>query len=227
MSLAMRIIKARKSGALHSQLGARFGQAGITRFQGPMMYSRARAGQGGGWFGDLLGNVVGAIPVVGGVLKAGVGAVDKALSKKKSVAGTSAPTFAAPQTSGPGFSGGPIPALPPLSGGGSFGPDIPLSTGSGTDVVPYKGCAPSGYHPNKSGYWKNQSGMLPGASWVEPGSILVRNRKRNPFNPKAASRAMSRLASLSQGMRVLEKQLTKLAPRKRASCAGRCSSKRK
>ena len=222
MSLALRAIKARKS-HLQGQLGMR----GVTRFQGPMMYSRARAGQGGGWFGDLLGGVVGAIPVVGGVLKAGVSAVDNALSKKKSgVAGSSAPQFANPQTQGPGFGGSGFPAMPNIA---PPSPQYPTSTGgtmmgTGTDVVPYKGCAPAGYHPNKSGYWKNTSDLMPGASWIEPGSILVRNRKRNPFNPKAASRAMSRLSSLSQGMKVLEKQLTKLAPRKRTSCGGRCST---
>lgn len=235
MSLAMQLVKARKAGHF---LGPNIGP-GISRFQGPMMYSRGRAGQQGGIFGDIgkfiagaAGSLVKGIPVIGGVLSSPLeaiagGALDK---KKKGIAasgGQPSVSVASFAPTGPGMGGAPglIPSLP-FIGGGSGGSTPTTSTG-GTAVVPYKGCAPAGYHPNKSGYWKNQSGLLPGASWVEPGSILVKNRKRNPYNPRAASRAMSRLASLSQGMKTLERQLTKLAPRRpRASCKGACSKRK-
>ena len=204
-------------GTVPGMFGARIG--GITPYGGPRMINRGRTGQQGDFKSLLqgIGKAVGFIPGVGTLVGAGIGAVAGMLPSKKAK-GASVASFAPTSGGGPGFGGG----MPTLSGGGSFfGPDTP----AGTAVTKYKGCAPTGYHPNKSGYWKNTSDLLPGASWIEPGSIMVRNRKRNPYNPRAASRAMSRLASLSQGMKTLERQLTKLAPKRRA-VASRCGCKK-
>jgi hypothetical protein len=71
----------------------------------------------------------------------------------------------------------------------------------------------AGYHLNKTGYWVNGSDLIPGAHYVAKGTKWVKNRQRNPFNPRAASRSMSRLSSLSHGMKALERNLRKLAPR--------------
>lgn len=57
------------------------------------------------------------------------------------------------------------------------------------------GC-PSGYHPNKTGYMTRDG-------WVEKGSKCVRNRKRNPLNPRALDRSMGRLRSAGKAVRAL------------------------
>jgi hypothetical protein len=64
------------------------------------------------------------------------------------------------------------------------------------------GC-PSGYHVNKSGYYTRQG-------YVAPGTQCVKNRKRNPLNPRAASRALSRLTSTRKAMRGIERLMNKI-----------------
>jgi hypothetical protein len=54
----------------------------------------------------------------------------------------------------------------------------------------------SGFHTNKTGYYTRQG-------YVAPGTKCVRNRKRNPLNPRAASRAMSRLSSAKKAAKFL------------------------
>jgi len=46
---------------------------------------------------------------------------------------------------------------------------------------------PSGFHPNKGGYFTLKSGF------VEKGSKCVKNRRRNPMNPRALDRAIRRV----------------------------------
>ena len=48
------------------------------------------------------------------------------------------------------------------------------------------GCM-SGHHPNKSDYW------LRDGTFVPKGSRCVKNRRRNPMNPRALSRAIGRV----------------------------------
>lgn len=57
----------------------------------------------------------------------------------------------------------------------------------------------SGYHRNKGGYYSQRYG------WVAAGSVCVKNRRRNPLNPRAASRAMSRLTSARKATRSIQK----------------------
>jgi hypothetical protein len=54
-----------------------------------------------------------------------------------------------------------------------------------------------GYHRNKSGYYSKRYG------WVEAGSVCVKNRKRNPLNPRALSRSMARLSSAKKAAKFL------------------------
>jgi len=82
------------------------------------------------------------------------------------------PFFGAP---GAGFSaqmgtGGQmtLPGMPPMVNGGA-GPSM------------------AGYHPNKTGYF------LKSGQYVKPGSKWVKNRKRNPANARATSRAITRV----------------------------------
>lgn len=62
---------------------------------------------------------------------------------------------------------------------------------------------PSGFHPNKTSYHTQ-------AGFVQAGSKCVKNRRRNPLNPRAASRAISRLESASKAT----KRITQLTDRK-------------
>lgn len=245
MSLAMRAVKHRKAyGSAYGQQGPFIlprSPNGITRYTGPVMYNRARQGQAGGIFGTIgnilgtVGKVASFIPGVGGIASGALGTIGGAigsLDKKSKTAGPAGPStgglnVASLPISGPGFGSMPVLNMMPTGTG-----VVPVSSGSSDPMLGTVakqgggGCAPSGYHWNKSGYWSNESDLLPGASWTPPGTKLVKNRKRNPYNPKAASRAMSRLSALSQGMKSLERQLSKLAPRKR-TCSHRAPSRKK
>jgi len=80
---------------------------------------------------------------------------------------------------------------------GPFGmPGAPFMAGPGTGVVPFQPAAlpacpangsMSGYHLNKSDYF------LRSGEFVPAGSRYVKNRKRNPANARATSRAISRV----------------------------------
>lgn len=86
---------------------------------------------------------------------------------------------------------------------GSFGP----MTGGGTPMVAGPNgqlCQVKGYHLNKSGYHTAQG-------YVPAGAKCVKNRRMNPLNPRAASRAMRRLDGFSRAARCVEKQLVKMA----------------
>lgn len=48
---------------------------------------------------------------------------------------------------------------------------------------------PSGYHANKSSYF------LKDGTFIPKGSIWVKNRRRNPLNPRALSSSMARITS--------------------------------
>jgi hypothetical protein len=199
------------------------------RYSGGVMFSRGRQGQAGGFFGTIgkalagvAGTLLGGVPIVGDTLKGiAAGSLDKR-SKTQTAGGAQNPSMNISGMTGVGPGMGSMPTLSLPMGGGampvSSGGVVSQFFGGGTAVGPHRpgstDMAPRGYHWNKSGYWKNTNPMLPGASWIPPGSILVRNRTRNPFNPQAASRSMSRLSSLHKGMKVLEKHMARLAPRK-------------
>ena len=54
-----------------------------------------------------------------------------------------------------------------------------------------------GYHVNKSDYF------LKDGTFIPKGSTWVKNRRRNPLNPRALSRAMSRLTSAKNAAKAL------------------------
>ena len=64
---------------------------------------------------------------------------------------------------------------------------------------PGAACDQSGYHRNRTGYYTKRYG------WVEKGSVCVKNRKRNPLNPRALSRSISRLSSAKNAARFLSR----------------------
>lgn len=59
-----------------------------------------------------------------------------------------------------------------------------------------EGCQ-SGFHPNKSDYF------LKDGTFVEAGSRCVKNRRRNPLNPRANSRAIKRLQSAKRADKLI------------------------
>ena len=56
---------------------------------------------------------------------------------------------------------------------------------------------PSGFHPNKSSYF------LMDGSHVEEGSRCVKNRRRNPLNPRALSRSIGRIKGAKRASKLL------------------------
>ncbi len=105
------------------------------------------------------------------------------------------------------------PVAPPGNGGNGFG------NGAGPPPAPRLGGCPSkpgavaavqcpaGCHPNKSEY------CLKNGSRVLKGTRCVRNRRRNPLNPRALDRAISRISSAQNAVSRLGFQ--KKAPRRR------------
>jgi hypothetical protein len=57
----------------------------------------------------------------------------------------------------------------------------------------------SGTHLNKTGYF------LKSGQYVAPRTKCVKNRRRNPLNPRALSRSMSRLASAKRAAKALDR----------------------
>jgi len=174
---------------------------------------RGDKGQQGDFLGigKLMKTFGGFVPVIGPGIVAAGNAVSKINTKKmlsRPGVGKFSPTFTQP-VSQAGFFGGGGPSLPggvdPNSGG--------IAQAFGNAGGPSSGAGTQGYHLNKTGYWRNLNPLVPGATWIAPRTRWVKNRTRNPFNPRAASRGMSRLSSLSHGMKALEKNLRKLAPR--------------
>jgi len=58
---------------------------------------------------------------------------------------------------------------------------------------------PKGYHANKTSYF------LQDGTHVPAGSRWVKNRRRNPFNPRALSHAMGRIVSFKSGVDVAKR----------------------
>jgi hypothetical protein len=84
-----------------------------------------------------------------------------------------------------------------------------LAPGSGAAAA-RNGAAPPGYHWNKTGYFVKG----PPAAYIAPGTKLVRNRRRNPLNPRAFDRALGRVSSAKR----FAKKLGKVTIRKSCSC---------
>ena len=148
----------------------------------------------------LLGGILGGI---GGFLTGGpVGAVAGAIGGYK---GTSSPSpgIAPPQQTRPRIN---LPGFgPPGAGVGgrttnriSFGEAPPMQGGK----------APAGYHWNKSDYF------LKDGTFVPKGTKLVKNRRRNAMNPRALSRAMSRISMAKNAA----KKLSRVTIRKPTKC---------
>lgn len=135
-----------------------------------------------------IGGVAKNIPGVGGLVGGGLGAVGGLLAGKRTAQRMGRPSVR--------------PALPPLSFGpqGSGVPQAGFpatiarllpggSTGRTQHYTREEGPPGPGYHLNKSGYF------LKDGTYIAPESVWVKNRRRNPLNPRALDRAIGRIES--------------------------------
>jgi len=185
-----------------------------------MKVAKSQAMGDPGLFG-FLGKVVGAVGKVASIIPGPLGVVGRVATALTS--GGAKPIKLASTGSLPGI-GGPTVRLPgtpiniPLPQGGFFrgnetqaGPGS-VATGAlvGTPIrAPGAQCTP-GYHYNRTAYFTKRYGL------IEKGTVCVRNRKRNPLNPRALSRAMSRLASAKKAARCLAD--FSIRPKKACGC---------
>jgi hypothetical protein len=118
------------------------------------------------------------------------------------------------------FPGGPM--MPPTT----YAPAQP----QGLSCPPKPNC--SGYHLNKTGYYRKGGpcSPYPEGGYVEKGTTWVKNRRRNPLNPRAASRAIARLTSARKATRSILKFFggSSRSARTRSSSGGKaCGCKRR
>jgi hypothetical protein len=181
------------------------------------------------FLGKVAGAVVGSIPGVSTVAKVAGTLVNAITNKRPAPAG---PAMAMPVSALGGFGraltaqprGPLLPAPIAMPGGAIVRADsVKVQTGSkigpggslftGPSTTTFYGPqttpgAPTGSqvcgdgrvratHSNKSGY------HLKDGTYVAPGSRCVANRRRNPLNPRALSRAMSRVAGAQKAVRSL------------------------
>ena len=138
-----------------------------------------------GALGSIVGKVAGVVRNIPGPIGWGAGAAQKLLSPQQRSQG--------------------IPGLPPVPWAGL--PQIPKPGLEGTmeRLLPFGETgmidaptvgAPSGYHVNKTAYWRHDEA----GEWqfIPAESRWVKNRRRNPLNPRAASKAIGRLESLKK-----------------------------
>jgi len=183
-------------------------------YQGDRGYARAMPGTGyamgdPGLFGSIFGGIkklartaISTMP--GGGIALGLAGAAKTLLTRQRRAARDIGTLRGRQQLLPAaafqqYQGPPAQAVQPVPGfrglmeriipGGATGLQVP-GEAIGARV-------PQGYHLNKSGYYR---GGRPGSAsssveWIPEESIFVKNRKRNPMNPRAWDRAFGRLKS--------------------------------
>jgi hypothetical protein len=150
-----------------------------------------------GFLGSAIKKVAGIAKIIPGPIGFAAGAISKFLPNGGQVAPVlrarlpgqtgpisfpgAAPMTFAPQQPTPGFAGLAKRLIP----GGETGYEpIPATNGAIG--------SPAGYHVNESDYF------LKDGTFVPAGSRWVKNRKRNPLNPKAASKAIGRIEQLKR-----------------------------
>jgi len=158
-----------------------------------------------GFIGKAIGGIAkvagSLLPGPAGMIAQGVGGLLAGNGKPKnpSVAAIPLPATIMPTLS---YAGTPPLAQEPDSvvsrGGLTMQGPFGLGLQAGGSQTSYYSPAPTGgagvacqkgYHLNKSGFYSKSRG------WVPAGSVCVKNRKRNPLNPRALSRSIARLHS--------------------------------
>lgn len=201
------------------------GDPGLFSFVGKALKGVAKIG------GKVLGGVVGAAKglatggiggaIAGGLTGSGIVKIPKLPTTTNPVLmGISGPLGRSTGMPGTGVSiGGGL----QIGGGGvSLGGGLQIGNpGAPATMVNSNGVVCRG-HMNKSTYYSAARGGV-----VPAGSVCVTNRRMNPLNPRAASRAMRRLSGLAKAMRSTERMIQKLArkaggSRRSHKCAGKC-----
>lgn len=193
----------------------------------------AKAGLRSGYRGDpglfgSIGKFIGgvgkaAVGAVGGMLTGGpLGAVGGAL---KGAGIIKTPAIQTPATNYAQYTGGMMNSGVSMPGvGRSLGPlngyQYPATTTTGvpatqTRAFPARreeGPPGPGYHLNKGGYYRR----TPAGSvvYVPAETVWVRNRRRNPLNPRALDRALGRVTSA----KAASKKLSRVTVRKSCGC---------
>lgn len=101
-------------------------------------------------------------------------------------------------TSGVALPGGILVGKQTTTYGPGFGSPPPMLPAP-QQASPGQGCH-KGYHLNKTGYYSRKRG-----GWVPAGTVCVKNRRRNPLNPRALSRSISRISSAKNAARFLSR----------------------
>lgn len=216
------IITAARRSAVVRHRGAMPIKVGVTRPRiprirrvprGPAVYSRpmihsVRAGDPGLF--SFVGDIVKSIPGVGTVVSAvetGVKAIGGLLGGGGARAST-IKTQAQPQAAMRMTAEAPSLVQRTL-GGAQFGLTVgPVGLEAGVGEVAEAAqmlrrngrgmLPPAGYHWNKAGYYVRDSSDPMRGIYVPPGTVAVKNRRRNPFNPRALDRATSRIAQFAR-----------------------------
>lgn len=236
MSLSLRLINA--SRALTQRAGATTGRLTTSNpfvplaITSPPMGSLKSTGIARSFgIGDVGSILSGAGSILGGIQSGGLLGGINAGVKLLGGGGSGGGGMGLPSLPGGFTSGGTLPGGAPSGGGiGTTGTagggciNTPFGsvclggsaglgssfTGPGNNQLPAvtgsSGCAPRGYHLNKTGYYTHQG-------YVAPGTKLVRNRRRNPLNPRALSRSLSRLDGFDRATKAVEKQLARVGRR--------------
>lgn len=144
-----------------------------------------------GTFGSIFSRITGAASAIPGPIGWAAGAVSKLTRSPTGV--QALPTMGTLPRFGPVQ----LPQLPQVPAPGpraALERFLPFGE-TGMQDAPTVG-APSGYHVNKTGYHiKNADGTF---TYIPPESRWVKNRRRNPLNPRAASKAIGRIESLKR-----------------------------
>jgi len=156
---------------------------------------RAMPGVGDPGFFGTIGGIIGKVAGVAKALPGPIGWAGAAVSKLMPTSASRAPTPSFPMQAPMTFAPQQLPQIPapgPVAWGQRM---IPGGQTGMMDAPPQtngKIGAPSGYHVNESDYF------LKDGTFVPAGSRWVKNRKRNPLNPQAASKAIGRIESLKR-----------------------------
>lgn len=155
-----------------------------------------------GFLGKAVGAVTGVVSkVVPGPIGLAAGLINRAAAPKTVKQATLAARpggFGGVSIGPSGIQIGSFPQPPALTGGATPGGSTSVSGPLlGSPQQGKQVACTTGYHYNKSGYYSKRYG------YVEKGTVCVRNRRRNPLNPRALSRAMSRVASAQKAVRCL------------------------
>lgn len=194
MSMAIKVAKSQYRGdpGLFSFLGKAAG--GLVKAVGGAV--------GGFISGGPAGAILGAARTVLPSAKPSVFVAQSPSAGTVMTAGSMAGLPALPGIGLPGGVGKTGVSLVPFGQGGLVQPMGVAPGGATGPLVGTNGAGAAcqrGYHFNRTGYFTKKYG------YIEKGTVCIKNRRRNPLNPRALSRAMSRLESAKNASKALSR----------------------